>query len=620
MLAAAESALDPAAAPNSNPSPPPDPTTNSSSGDAHSVWTQSSPSALRTSLEAGLLHTENLFGSVTDVTSLSLVVDQVPNLTSADVLDVFSPPNSTLTAHEPQSQVSHESTLSTPLFTSTSPEGLAEETSDTSSEPVSARYREYFNLSNITNYVRDTDDGALGNSSDDCRFQSFEEWKRMKQAEIEAESSALAESSKRTLPEPPLLSTEPAESNPPQKAAPVVEDQGKTYKDKFNYASVDCAATVVKTNKDVKGASAILTEVKDSYLLNKCSTTNKFIVIELCQDILVGSVVMANYELFSSMFRTVRFSVSDKFPANGDEWQELGQFEAVNVRDTQVFDIENPLIWARYLKIEILSHFGSEFYCPISLVRVHGTTMMEDFKNNEVPSLKTTESKGAPKQMWNYTSDFDTTEECKALSPYLALNEFLRELNSSEHCFVDELAVNNKTATAIETATTKTTQESIFQNIMKRLSRLESNATLSLLYVEEQSKLLSDAFLRLEARQVKKFETLLSQFNQTIHSQVAFLEHAADNIQTDARNVVKLQVERSKEKMRSLATQMSFLKAIVIIDTIIILSLLAYVIVTRETLLPAEPVDKHVEPHNNFIRPFPMGGGKMRGKKRRKQK
>src|SRR5690606_17520947 len=108
--------------------------------------------------------------------------------------------------------------------------------------------------------------------------------------------------------------------------------------------------------------------------------------LELCDDILVDTVVLANYEFFSSIFRTFRVSVSDRYPAK--VWKELGVFEARNTREVQAFAIENPLIWARYLKIEFLTHYGNEFYCPVSLVRVHGTTMMEEYKNEEINAIE----------------------------------------------------------------------------------------------------------------------------------------------------------------------------------------------------------------------------------------
>ena len=158
------------------------------------------------------------------------------------------------------------------------------------------------------------------------------------------------------------------------------KEAGKTSNKRFNYASFDCAANVLKTNAQAKGALAVLGENKDSYMLNECSASNKFIILELCQDIQIDTVVMANFEFFSSTFRTFRVSISDRYPAKADKWQELGVFEARNSRDVQSFLVKNPIIWARYITIEFLSHYGNEYYCPLSLVRIHGRTMLEEYK------------------------------------------------------------------------------------------------------------------------------------------------------------------------------------------------------------------------------------------------
>ena len=174
---------------------------------------------------------------------------------------------------------------------------------------------------------------------------------------------------------------------PPEQLPPVWAQRskmaGKTGKERFNYASFDCAATVHKTNREVKGSSAILVENKDSYMLNECRAENKFFIVELCDDILVDTVVLANYEFFSSMFKTFRVSVSDRYPVKASGWKELGVFEGKNSREIQAFLVENPQIWARYVKIDFLTHYGSEFYCPISLLRIHGTTMLEEFRAQE---------------------------------------------------------------------------------------------------------------------------------------------------------------------------------------------------------------------------------------------
>jgi hypothetical protein len=161
------------------------------------------------------------------------------------------------------------------------------------------------------------------------------------------------------------------------------KDAGKTCKERTNYASFDCAATILKNNPESKSGSSVLVENKDSYMLNKCSAGNKFLIVELCNDILVDTIVLANYEFFSSIFRHFRISVSDRYPVKMEKWKDLGTFEARNTREVQAFLIENPLIWARYLRIEFLTHYGNEYYCPVSLLRVHGTTMMDEFRHQE---------------------------------------------------------------------------------------------------------------------------------------------------------------------------------------------------------------------------------------------
>lgn len=193
-----------------------------------------------------------------------------------------------------------------------------------------------------------------------------------------AGSSSSAPSSHSQASDPPS-----AEQTAPASPSLRSKDAGKTCKERTNYASFDCAATVLKTNPESKSASSILVENKDSYMLNKCSADNKFMIIELCNDILIDTIVLANYEFFSSIFRTFRLSVSDRYPVKMERWKVLGTFEARNTREVQAFLVEEPQIWARYLRVEFLTHYGSEYYCPVSLLRVHGTTMMEEFRSQE---------------------------------------------------------------------------------------------------------------------------------------------------------------------------------------------------------------------------------------------
>ncbi|KAI1417859.1 hypothetical protein F5Y13DRAFT_152011 [Hypoxylon sp. FL1857] len=166
------------------------------------------------------------------------------------------------------------------------------------------------------------------------------------------------------------------------------KDAGKTCKERFSYASFDAGATVKKASPGAKNPKAILVENKDSYMLLECAMKDKFVDIELSDDILVDTVVIANFEFFSSMIRHFRVSVSDRYPVKLEKWKVLGTFEARNSRDIQPFLVENPQIWAKYLRLEILTHYGNEYYCPLSLIRVHGTRMLDSWKEADPADLE----------------------------------------------------------------------------------------------------------------------------------------------------------------------------------------------------------------------------------------
>lgn len=59
------------------------------------------------------------------------------------------------------------------------------------------------------------------------------------------------------------------------------KDAGKTYKERFSYASFDGGATILKTHQGAKNAKAVLVENKDTYMLSECTAENKFLIIEL---------------------------------------------------------------------------------------------------------------------------------------------------------------------------------------------------------------------------------------------------------------------------------------------------------------------------------------------------
>ncbi|XP_055722292.1 SUN domain-containing ossification factor-like isoform X1 [Salvelinus fontinalis] len=157
----------------------------------------------------------------------------------------------------------------------------------------------------------------------------------------------------------------------------------KVQKNFNNYASVECGAKILGSNPEAKSTSAILMESMDHYMLNPCSNKIWFI-IELCDPIQVKQLDIANFELFSSTPKDFLVSISDRYPTN--KWVKLGTFHAREERTVQSFPLDEHLyakyvkMFTKYIKVELVSHHGSEHFCPLSLIRVFGTSMVEEYE------------------------------------------------------------------------------------------------------------------------------------------------------------------------------------------------------------------------------------------------
>ncbi|PKX96844.1 Sad1/UNC domain protein [Aspergillus novofumigatus IBT 16806] len=465
------------------------------------------------------------------------------------------------------------------------------------------------------------------------------------------------------------------------------KDAGTTCKERFNYASFDCAATVLKTNPECQGSSSVLIENKDSYMLNECRAKNKFLILELCDDILVDTVVLANYEFFM---------------------ERIGVFEARNTREVQAFAVENPLIWARYLKIEFLTHYGNEFYCPLSLIRVHGTTMLEEYKHDgeasrvddeiideasepghAVADPEIAKPSGNPPDVGAQTREgmgknvqAELQDTCP--NPAQGLERLLANYADSETCSAqatpaipagqeradtaaqhdspardttppapedsvpivpgagngtkdapdarraagqsgaDGIPPPASTATMSEpvqhdttseadqksTASSQeeqvppvdstkfsatqppspnpTTQESFFKSVNKRLQMLESNSTLSLLYIEEQSRILRDAFSKVEKRQLSKTSTFLENLNVTVLNELRQFREQYDQVwKTVALEFETQRIQYHQEiyslsaQLGVLADELVFQKRVAVIQSIMVLFCFGLVLFSR---------------------------------------
>ncbi len=505
------------------------------------------------------------------------------------------------------------------------------------------------------------------------------------------------------------------------------KDAGTTCKERYNYASFDCAANVRKWNPEATTPLTVLGENKDSYMLNVCSIDNKFLIIELCNDISIDTVVLANFEFFSSTFRTFRVSVSDKYPVKVDKWKTLGTFEARNTREVQPFLVENPVIWARYLRIEFLTHYGSEYYCPVSLVRVHGKTMMEEYKHDmeslqdeEEDTVDRTEAVGAAGETLASEAVADvvrdereriaqeasqesatdilavsaTEEDSEPLiksenldpATYTALGTSVNNLDEaaaatgtspltrielthmvaedtcptsssssaravisseassrspsaaspgtkmdarqSEHGYVTAAnstsenlhstpppvasslkaqrtndaprissnVTSSERQKASPTATQNqaaipTMQESFFKSVQKRLQMLEANSSLSLQYIEDQSRALRDAFNRVEQKQLAKTTTFLDYLNTTVLSELRDFRQQYDQLWQST--VIELEIQRERYQQETvainarlgvLADELILQKRVSILQMILILVCLGLVMFSRGNL------------------------------------
>jgi hypothetical protein len=440
------------------------------------------------------------------------------------------------------------------------------------------------------------------------------------------------------------------------------------------------------------------------------------------------------------MIKNFRVSVSDKYPVKIEKWKDIGTYEARNSREIQAFLIENPQIWARYIRIEFLSHFGNEYYCPLSLVRVHGTRMLESWKETEgigedddgdngqgqgaeeqfVPdavadivqkeermNLQLKEAQAAiddliktaeviandhleanstrlvavnrsleniflqpPSSPWKKPSLLDLLDGLDSIqmpdicpiadTPIVQPNEqAIKDSNVALNATPDlaeastitiesaistttiepsqstgvipkvdstssesssktsgssniarnpsdvqesissiAASVSNKpamtsqknktTGTSSAASSLPTIQESFFKAVSRRLQLLEANSTLSLKYIEEQSKILREAFSKVEKKQLQKTTTFLDTLNSTVLAELRVFRQQYDEIWQSTVISLESQREESRReilaisaRLNILADEVVFQKRMSIVQSFLLLLCLGLVIFSR---------------------------------------
>jgi hypothetical protein len=78
-------------------------------------------------------------------------------------------------------------------------------------------------------------------------------------------------------------------------------------------------------------------------MLSPCNAPDKepqFVVVELCEDIRIDTVQLANFEFFSGVFKDFRVSVAKTYTTETEEWTDAGTYRAKNIRGVQVCDMD----------------------------------------------------------------------------------------------------------------------------------------------------------------------------------------------------------------------------------------------------------------------------------------
>lgn len=152
---------------------------------------------------------------------------------------------------------------------------------------------------------------------------------------------------------------------------------------KVNYASKECGAKILASNPEAENVDRILTSNRDDYMINPCTASKKWFVIELCEPIYVNEIEAGSFELFSSQPQNFSVDVSDRYPAK--EYHSLGVFELTESRGLDKFKIKREHnYFVKYMKVDLLTHYGEEHYCPLTMFRVYGIPVELDGEDDDL--------------------------------------------------------------------------------------------------------------------------------------------------------------------------------------------------------------------------------------------
>ncbi|KAJ7982572.1 Galactose-binding domain-like [Quillaja saponaria] len=355
--------------------------------------------------------------------------------------------------------------------------------------------------------------------------------------------------------------------------------------EEYNYASASKGAKVLASNKEAKGASNILSRDKDKYLRNPCSVEEKFVIIELSEETLVDTIEIANLEHYSSNLRDFELLGSSVYPT--DVWVSLGNFTAANVKHLQRFVLQEPK-WVRYLRLNIQKHYGSEFYCTLSVVEVYGVDaverMLEDLiyaQDNPFVSGEGTNDKRPVSSLPNHTGGEDMHQNTN--------NEMNSNLEVGSSTMNDE-TVNNNVPDPVEEIRQQVGRlpgDTALKILMQKVRSLDINLFVLERYLEELNSRYTNVFkeynkdvgekdlllqkIRADIRSVLDRQEVIAKDADNLISWKSFVSLQLDNLVRD-NSILRSEVEKVQENQAALEN-----KGIVVFMICLVFLLLASV-------------------------------------------
>ena len=148
---------------------------------------------------------------------------------------------------------------------------------------------------------------------------------------------------------------------------------------RFNYASARFGAKVLAANREGHNSKAVLSDNADAYYITSCSAPDKWLAVELSEEVLMDTVALTNVEFYSAPLREWDLYVSRTYPKGDGHWTPLARLVALPERGVQSFSLPHPA-WARFLVLAGRSHHGEARYCTLTQLQVHGKDAAETLR------------------------------------------------------------------------------------------------------------------------------------------------------------------------------------------------------------------------------------------------